>query len=204
MKFQTWSLTIDFNHPNVRLVVKHLIQLENQDHIDIGTVIEIQNRLNQLARFGKCSSPQVILLNEKFLQSQGKKFPSDKTGFQLIQSYRLILNDLVYAIELEYYIQKLAFEHRISDDFNYQFRYFLYQILRNELPIDELTRYRDQLKHIYHIRHFDIEEVKRFISSLPKRFPQVFPLTVTDKLLERLKWDGKIVEKSMRDQLLKV
>jgi hypothetical protein len=200
MKLQTWPLTIDFNHPKIRSVVKHLIQLENQDHIDTGTLIEIQNRLNQLARFGKCSSPQVILLNEKLLQSQGRNFASDKIGFQSIQSYRLILDDLIYAIELEYYIQKLAFEHRISDELNHQFRDFLYRILQNELSIDELTRYRSQLKHVYHVRHFDIEEVKRFIGLLPRRFP----LTLTDKLFEQLKWDGKIIEKSMRDQLLKV
>ncbi len=197
-------MTIDFNHPSVQSVIKHLIQLENQDHIDTGTVIEIQNRLNQLARLGKYSSPQIILLNEKLLQSQGKKFASDKTGFQFIQSYRLILNDLIYAIELEFYIEKLAFERRISDDLNYQFQYFLYQILQNELSIDELIRYREQLKHVYHVKYFDIENVKKFISLLPKRFPQLFPLTLTDKLLEQLKWNGKIVDKSMRDQLLKV
>ena len=204
MKLQTWPLTIDFNHPKIRSVIKHLIQLENQDHIDTGTVIEIQNRLNQLARFGKCSSPQVILLNEKLLQSQGKNFASDKIGFQTIQSYRLILDDLANAIELEYYVQKLAFEHRISDDSNYQYRDFLYRILQNELSIDELTRYRSQLKHIYHVRYFDIEEVKKFIGLLPRRFSQEFPLILTDKIFEQLKWDGKILEKSMRDQLLKV
>jgi hypothetical protein len=197
-KLQTWPCIFDLNHLNVRQVVKHLTQLENQDQIDTGTLIEIQNRLNQIARFGKWSSPQIKLLIDKILQSHGKKYLSDKDGFQLIQSYRLILNDITYAIEFEFYIQKLTSDHQISDDYNYRFRYFFYQILQTELSIDELIRYRLQLKQT------DIEQVKRFIDLLPKQLNQLFPLTLTDKLLERLKWDGKKVDKSIRDQLLKV
>jgi hypothetical protein len=189
---------MDFNHSSVRSVIKHLTQLEIQDRIDTGTVLEIQNRLNQIARFGKCSSPQIKLLIDQILQNHGKKSLADRTGFQSIQSYRLILNDMTHAIELEFYLQKLASEHQISDYYHYYFRDFLYRILQNELSLDELRRYRVQVKQI------EIEQLKQFIDVLPKESNQLFPFTLTDKLLERLKWDGKLVDQSIRDQLLKV
>jgi len=204
LEIQTWPFTIDLNHPNVRLVIKHLTQLEIEDKIDLGTLIEIQNRLNQIARFGKWSSPQIQILIDKLLQYHGKKSLSDKQGYQLIQSYRLILNDLIHAIEFEFNIQKLASEHRISDYFNYHFRDFLYRILQNQLSIDQLICYRLQLKEFHQIKHKNIEQIKKFIDILPKQLNYLFPLTLTDKLLERLKWDGKILDKSIRDQLLKV
>jgi hypothetical protein len=87
---------------------------------------------------------------------------------------------------------------------NYRFRHFLYQILQNELSIDELIRYRLQLKQFHHVKQMDIDQVKRFIDLLPNEYNDSFPLTLTDKLLQRLKWDGKILEKEIRDQLLKV
>lgn len=185
---QTWPLTLDLNHP----AVQHLIQLERQDQIDIGTLIEIQNQFNQLARFNKCSFPQIQILMNRILQYHNKK------DLQLIQFY---LNDLIRAIELEFFIQKFTSEHRISENLNYHFREFLYRILQNEISIDELIRYRFELKQFHHIKYTDIEKIKRFIHLLPK---SLVPLTLTDKLLERLKWDGKKVEKSNREQLLKV
>jgi hypothetical protein len=170
----------------------------------MGTSIEIQNRLNQIARFGKWSLPQIKLIIDGILKSHGKRYLSDKDGFQLIQSYRLILNDITHAIEFELYIQQLTSEHQLSDNFNYRFRHFLYQILHNELSINELIRYRLQLKQFHHVKQMDIDQVKRFIDLLPNEFNDSFPLTLTDKLLQRLKWDGKILEKAIRDQLLKV
>ena len=50
----------------------------------------------------------------------------------------------------------------------------------------------------------DIDDVKLFVDLLPDEINHLFPLTLTDKLLERLKWDGKILDKSIRDRLLKV
>jgi hypothetical protein len=73
-QIQRWPLTLDLNHSNVREVIKHLTQLETQDKIDTGTLIEIQNRLNQLARFGKWSSPQIKFLIDRILQSHGKEY----------------------------------------------------------------------------------------------------------------------------------
>jgi hypothetical protein len=116
----------------------------------------------------------------------------------------LILNDITHAIELEFYIQQLASEHQISDNLNYRFRHFLYQILQKELSVDELFRYRLQLQQFQDIEQMDIDRVKRFIELLPKESNDVFPLTLTEKLFERLKWDGKILDTSNRDQLLKV
>jgi hypothetical protein len=116
----------------------------------------------------------------------------------------LILNDITHAIELEFYIQQLASEHQISDNLNYRFRHFLYQILQKELSVDELFRYRLQLQQFQDIEQMDIDRVKRFIEFLPKETNDLFPLTLTEKLFERLKWDGKILDTSNRDQLLKV
>jgi hypothetical protein len=116
----------------------------------------------------------------------------------------LILNDITHAIELEFYIQQLASEHQISDNLNYRFRHFLYQILQKELSVDELFRYRLQLQQFQDIEQMDIDRVKRFIEFLPKESNDLFPLTLTEKLFERLKWDGKILDTSNRDQLLKV
>lgn len=200
-KIQAWPLTIDHHHDLTRPVVKHLIQLEKQNKIDPGTSIEIQNRLNQLARFGKWSSAQLQLLLDRILRNHGKKSPVDRMPFQ---SIRLILNDLVYAVELEIFLEKLAREHRIAQHFHHQFREFLYRIFQNELSLDQLTRHRKQLKHVYSIRYLNIEEVKRFLDLLPKGSNLSYPLTLTDQLLEQLKWNGKTVDNSMRDQLLKV
>jgi hypothetical protein len=116
----------------------------------------------------------------------------------------LILNDLTHAIEFEFYSQQLASEHKIADNLNYRFRHFLYKILQNELSIDELIRYRLQLQQFHNIKQMNVDQVKRFIELLPNEFNNLFPLTLTDKLLERLKWDGIILDKSIRDQLLKV
>jgi hypothetical protein len=116
----------------------------------------------------------------------------------------LILNDITHAIELEFYIQQLASEHQISDNLNYRFRHFLYRILQKELSVDELFRYRLQLQQFHDIEQMDIDRVKRFIEFLPKESNDLFPLTLTEKLFERLKWDGKILDTSNRDQLLKV
>lgn len=201
---QSWTLTIDHHHILIRSTVKHLIQLEKSNRIDPGTSIEIQNRLNQLARFGKCSSPQLQLLLDRIVRNHGKKSPADRMGFQSIQSIRLILNDLTYAVELEFYIEKLVCEHRIARWFHHQFREFVYRIFQNELSLDELTRHRQQLKYIHRIRYLNIEEVKRFICLLPKRSNLVYPLTLSDQLLEQLKWNGKTVDNTIRDQLLKV
>ncbi|CAF0821315.1 unnamed protein product [Rotaria sp. Silwood1] len=202
-KLQIWPLTLDLNHSNVRHIIEHLIQLEQQDKIDTGTLIEIQNRLNQLARYGKCSLPQIKLIMDGIHKCHGKTYLYDKDGFQLIQYYRLILNDITHAIEFEYYIQQLTSEYKISDNLNYRFRHFLYQILQNELSIDELIRYRFELEKFHYIKHMDMDQVKKFIDLLPQEFNNLYPLTLADKLLERLKWDGKIFDESNRDQLLK-
>ncbi|CAF3948002.1 unnamed protein product, partial [Rotaria sp. Silwood2] len=202
-KLQTWPFNLDLNHPNVRQIIEHLIQLEQQDKIDTGTLIEIQNRLNQLARYGKCSLPQIQLIIDEIYKYNGKTYLSDKDGFQLIQYYRLILNDITHAIEFEFYIQQLTSEYKISDNLNYRFRHFLYRILQNELSIDELIRYRFELEKFHYIKQINIDQVKKFIDLLPQEFNDLYPLTLTDKLLERLKWDGKIFDKSIRDQLLK-
>lgn len=199
-RIQSWPLTIDFNHVQIRSVVKHLTQLEKHDGIDLGTSIEIQNRLNQLARFQPNPSPQFQLLLDRITHNHGKKFPSDRAAFQSIQAIRLILDDLVYAIELNIFVGK----HRIPRHFHHRIRHFLHRIFQNELSLDQLTQYHQQLKHVYHIRHLNIEELKRFIFLLSKESNQLYPLTLTDQLLDQLKWDGKTVEDSMRDQLLKV
>ncbi|CAF0798896.1 unnamed protein product [Rotaria sordida] len=202
-KPQTWPFTLDLNHTNVRQIIEHLIQLEQQDKIDTGTLIEIQSRLNQLARYGKCSLPQIKHIIDGIHKYHGKTYLFDKDGFQLIQSYRLILNDITRAIELEFYIQQLTSEYKISDNLNYRFRHFLYQILQNELSIDELIRYRFELEKFHYIKQMDIDQIKKFINLLPQELNNLYSLTLTDKLLERLKWDGKIFDKSIRDQLLK-
>lgn len=192
---------MDFNHPTIRHVIKHLKQLENEDRIDNGTVIEIENYLNRLARFNKCSFPQIKILIDHILDYHGKKSLFDRDNFQLIQFYRLILNDLTNAIELEFSIQNLTSEYQISNNYNYYYREFLYRILQNDLPIDELIRYR---KQVHHVKYANLEEIKRFIDLLPKSSDKIFPLTLTDKLFDRLKWDGKPFDKSIRDDLLKV
>ncbi|CAF4302607.1 unnamed protein product, partial [Adineta steineri] len=184
-------------------LIKHLTQLELQDKIDIGTSIEIQNRLNQIARFGKWSLPQIKFITDSILKCQGKRNLSDKNGFQLIQYYRLILNDITHAIEFEFYIQDLTSENQLSNNLTYRFRHFLYEILHNNLPIDELIHYRVQLNEFHHVKQMDIDQIKRFIDLLPQEYNDLFPLTLTDQLLERLKWDEKIVNESIRDQLLK-
>ncbi|CAF3379440.1 unnamed protein product [Rotaria socialis] len=204
MKLQSWPLTLDYNHSHVRLVIEHLIQLEQQDKIDTGTLIEIQNRLNRLARVGKSSLPQIKFIIDEIHKSQGKTNLFDKNGFQSIQSYRLILHDITCAIELEFYIQQLTSEYKLPDNFNYRFRHFLYQILQNELFTSELIPYRFQLEKFHHLQQIDIDQIKKFIDLLPKEVYGIYPLTLTDKLLERLKWDGKTVDKSMRDPLLKL
>ncbi|CAF3939326.1 unnamed protein product, partial [Rotaria sp. Silwood2] len=76
-------------------------------------------------------------------------------------------------------------------------------ILKNELSSDELIRYRFELEKFHYIKQINIDQVKKFIDLLPQEFNDLYPLTLTDKLLERLKWDGKIFDKSIRDQLLK-
>lgn len=128
----------------------------------------------------------------------------DKDSFQLIQSYCLMLNDITNAIEFEFYIQQITSENKLSDELTYRFRYFLYQILHNELSITELRRYRPKLNKFHCLKQMDIDEIKKFIDLLPKEFNSFYPLTLTDKLLERLKFDGKIFDTSIRNQLLKV
>ncbi len=78
-KLQTWPFTLDLNHPNIREVIEHLTQLERHDKIDMGTSIEIQNILNQIARFGKWSLPQIKLIIDGILKSHGKRFRNNKT-----------------------------------------------------------------------------------------------------------------------------
>ena len=80
----------------------------------------------------------------------------------------------------------------------------MYLILQNQLSIDELSRHRLQLQQFHRIKQMDIEQVKRFVDLLPHEFKNLFSLTLTDKLLERVKWDGKILDESIRDTLLKV
>ncbi|CAF3674106.1 unnamed protein product [Adineta steineri] len=198
-----WPFILDLNHSNINELIKHLTQLELQDKIDIGTSIEIQNCLNQIARFGKWSLPQIKFITDSILKCQGKKNLSDKNGFQLIQYYRLILNDITHAIEFEFYIQDLTSENQLSNNLTYRFRHFLYEILHNNLSIDELIRYRLQLNEFHHVKQMDIDQIKRFIDLLPQEYNNLFPLTLTDQLLERLKWDEKIVNESIQDQLLK-
>ena len=71
-KLQTWPFSLNLNHPNVRPIVKHLTQLEQQDKIDTGQLIEIQNRLNQLARFGKWFLPQIQFIINEIQKNNGK------------------------------------------------------------------------------------------------------------------------------------
>lgn len=193
-RIQSWVMTIDLNHGSIRSIVKHLTQLEKHDGIDLGTSIEIQNYLNRLARFQRNPALQLQVLRDRIVQIPGKKSPLDRMPFQ---SIRLILIDLVYAMELEIFIEKLANEHRIPRHFHHR---FLHRIFQNEFSLDQFTQYHHQLKQIYHIRHLDIEAVKRFVLLLSK---DVYPLTLTDQLLDRLKWDGKAMDDSIRDQLLK-
>ena len=54
---QRWPLKLDLHHDAVQSTVRHLSQLESHDRLDTGTSIEIQNRLNQLARLGHYSNP---------------------------------------------------------------------------------------------------------------------------------------------------
>jgi hypothetical protein len=66
-------LTFDLNHVDVRQTIDYLMQLERQDRLDTGTCIEMQNRLNQLARYDKCSTPQMQDIIEKIQVSTGNE-----------------------------------------------------------------------------------------------------------------------------------
>ncbi|UJR28057.1 hypothetical protein I4U23_009313 [Adineta vaga] len=167
-QFQTWPFILELNHSHVREVVKHLTQLELDGKLDCGTSIEIQNRLNQIARFGRWFSPRIKSITEEILKIQGKRFLSDRNGYQSIQFYRLLLNDITHAIEFELYLQELLSEHQISDRSYSYYRHFLHRILQNELNIDELTRYRTELNAFHHVKRMDIGQVKRCIDSLSK------------------------------------
>lgn len=220
-KLQNWPLTCDLNHAAIRHVIDHLTQLEAKNQLDTGTCIEMQNRLNQLARLGKCDTPQTKRILDGILTCDGRALPfsissysiidtgkrhlTDRDGFQFIQSYRSILDDLVRAIELESCIQQLTSKHLLATGYNVRFRQFLYRILENHASIGELVRYRAQLKAFFHVKHTDISPVKRFIQILPKDDNSaVLPLTLADQIFERLRWDRKPLDPARRDQLLKV
>lgn len=204
-KLRIWLLTTDFNHPNVHSIVKHLNQLENQNRIDTGTVIDIQNGLNRLARLGKFTSKSIEIICEQILRFNGKKSLADRENCQLIQSYRLIIKDILSAVEVEFIIEKLICEYQLSDRFYYSYREFVYRILQNDLSVNELSRFRNDFERILSMKYQNIEQIEKFIARLPRRdHPQFYPLTLSDKLFERLKYDGKIIDRSIRDQLLKV
>ena len=220
-KLHNWPLTCDLNHAAIRHVIDHLTELETKNQLDTGTCIEMQNRLNQLARLGKCDKPQMKRIIDGILTCHGRAFSfsisphsmidtgkkhiTDRDGFQVIQSYRSMLDDLTRAIELESYIQQLTSKHLLATRYNVRFRQFFYRILENHASIDELIRYRAELKTFSHVKHTDISQVKRFIELLPKDDNSaVLPLTLADQIFERLRWEGKPLDSTGRDQLLEV
>ncbi|CAF1606650.1 unnamed protein product, partial [Adineta ricciae] len=160
------KIHVQLNHPDVEHIAKHLSKLEQEDKLDSGTYIEIQNRLNQIARFHRWTCPRMKSITDDILKYQGKRYLSDRNGYQSIQFYRLILNDITHAIEFEFYVQKLAAEHRISDMLCSHWRQFVHQILQNELNIDELTKCHVQLNALHHVKRMDIDQVESFISKL--------------------------------------
>ena len=134
-------------------------------------------------------------IGPEILSPSGKRNLLDRDGFESMQRYRLILNDILHAIELEAQIQKWTDEQRLPYQYNYRFREYLYHILQNHQTIDEFHR----------IKGLDVDQIKRWIDScVPKDRHVSFPATLTDQVFMQLKWDGKRIDPSMRDPLLRV
>ena len=72
-RLQTWPFILELNHPDVEHIVKHLLKLEQEDKLDCGTHIEIQNRLNQIARFHRWTCPRMKSITDDILKYQGKQ-----------------------------------------------------------------------------------------------------------------------------------
>ena len=144
------------------------------------------------------------MISSNSLIHSGKKHLTDREGFQLIQFYCSMLHDLTRAIELECYIQQLSSKHQLSTHSNARFRQFLCRVLENHSSIDELTHYRAELNRFLHVKNTDIRQVQRFIDLLPTDTSSAFPLTLTDQVFARLRWDGKTLDPARRDPLLKV
>ena len=121
-----------------------------------------------------------------------------------MRSHCLLLHDLTRAVELEMHVQELASKNLISNMFNYRLRDFVYRILDKQWHVHELIRHRFALEKSGDAKQMDTEQVIRFIDRLPNEIDQLFPMTLTDALLTRLTWDGKIVDQGHRDQLLQV
>lgn len=112
-----------------------------------------------------------------------------------MQSYRLRLHDLVHALEVELKTQEWTNEYQLPYHSNHRFREHLYHVLQGNRDIDEFHR----------IVGLDPKQIQRFIElSIPEDKDVDFPLTLADQLLNRLKWDGKSIDQSIRDSLLRV
>lgn len=220
-KLLSCSSSLDLDHPHVREIVQHFARLESDGRVDSGTCVEMQNRLNQIARMTKWPSPRMRLISSEILRSRGKghecstmiafmlirigkAYLCDREGFQMIQTYRSMLDDLEHVFEFEFYVRKLASEHRLSDDAHDCLREFVYRVSQGDLPIDTLARCCSQFRDFQHVKQMDIDQVEGLIETVSRTFSPSLPQTLTERLLMRLKWDAVEVNSSAREQLLQV